>query len=137
MTAIILFDGHCNLCSRSVQRLIQLDPHDRLRFASLQSAIGQHYLRAFGVPTDIDSFVMIDGGRAWLQSDAVLRIGQRLGGVWKPLATIARIVPPPVRNYMYAYLARHRYGWFGKTDSCWVPTPALQRRFLTDSVVPV
>jgi predicted DCC family thiol-disulfide oxidoreductase YuxK len=132
-TAIVLFDGHCNLCTGSVQRLIRLDPRQHLRFASLQSNVGQHYLRAFSIPADTDSFVVVHEGRAWLQGDGVLAVGRALGGYWKVPATVGLLVPRPLRNAMYAYLARNRYGWFGATDSCWVPSPALRGRFQVDN----
>lgn len=127
---ILLFDGVCNLCSGAVQFVIRRDPEARFRFASLQSAVGQRYLDELPIDRQaLDSVILVEGGRWYGESDAVLRMARHLGGAWKALA-VFRLIPRPVRDWAYRLVARHRYRWFGKKESCWLPTPELRRRFL-------
>jgi predicted DCC family thiol-disulfide oxidoreductase YuxK len=127
---IALFDGVCNLCSGSVQFILKRDRQGSLRFASLQSGVGQHLLTEHGLDPDaLSSVVLIDDGRAWQESAAALRIASHLPGAWKLLRALA-VIPRPVRDAVYRWIARNRYRWFGKTETCWLPTPELRRRFL-------
>ena len=127
---ILLFDGVCNLCSGSVQLIIRRDPEARFRFASLQSEVGQRYLEELQVDRDaVDSVILVEGGRWYKESDAALRIARLLGGPWKAMG-ILRLLPRPLRDRLYRFIARHRYRWFGKRESCWLPTPELRERFL-------
>ncbi|GAB3837293.1 thiol-disulfide oxidoreductase DCC family protein [Hymenobacter jeollabukensis] len=128
---VILFDGVCNLCHGLVQFIIQRDPHARFRFASLQSAEGQRLMPG-GVnpdPDNPDSVVLIEDGRAYTHSTAILRILRRLGGGWALLA-VAGLLPRSLRDAAYRFVARNRYRWFGKQTECWLPTPELKARFL-------
>ena len=129
---IVLFDGVCNLCAGVVKFLIPKDPSGRLRFASLQSTAGQHLLTAFGVSQTDDSMVVIVDGHAYLRSDAALAAAHALGGRYRLAATVARLIPRPIRDAAYRFVASHRYRWFGQKDQCWLPTPALRARFLVD-----
>lgn len=129
----LLFDGVCHLCHGAVQWVIRHDPRAVFRFAALQSAAGQallagHALALSARPT-IDSVVLVDGDRLWVRSDAALEVLRRLGGIWGVLR-ILRLVPRPIRDAIYDWVARHRYRWFGRRDECWLPTPELRRRFL-------
>ena len=127
---IVLFDGVCNLCNNSVQFLIQRDPQARLRFTSLQSEAGQKLQAEHGInPESLDSMLLVEGGRLYRESDASLRMARYLKGAW-PLLGAFRIVPRPLRNLVYRWVARNRYRWFGKTEACWLPTPELRARFL-------
>jgi len=127
---ILLFDGVCNLCNGSVQLIIRRDPEARFRFASLQSEVGQRYLEELQVDRDaVDSVILVEGGRWYKESDAALRIARLLGGPWKAMG-ILRLLPRPLRDRLYRFIARHRYRWFGKRESCWLPTPELRERFL-------
>ncbi len=127
---IILFDGVCNLCSGSVQFILRRDREGRFRFASLQSDAGRRLQAEHGLdPEALDSIVLIADGRTYKESDAALGIARRLGGPWK-LLTVFRLVPRPLRDWAYRLIARNRYRWFGKTESCWLPTPELRGRFL-------
>jgi predicted DCC family thiol-disulfide oxidoreductase YuxK len=127
---VILFDGLCNLCNRSVQFILQREKDDALRFASLQSATGQELLKKNGLPlTDINTFVFIENGRAYTRSTAALRVCRRLKGPW-PLLYGFMIVPGFLRNGVYDLVARKRYKWFGKRQECMVPAPRWQARFL-------
>lgn len=128
---IVLFDGVCNLCNGSVQFLIKRDRQARLRFASLQSDTGQKLQADLGMdPQALDSVVLVEGDRWYKESDAALRIARNLPGPWKLLAAF-RIVPRPLRDAVYRLIARNRYRWFGKAETCWLPTPELRSRFLT------
>ncbi len=128
---VLLFDGVCNLCNSSVQWVIEHDPGAKFRFASLQSEAGQALLRQHNLPTDeLNTVVLVDAGRAYTRSDVPLRIFGKIGGAWSLLA-VFRIVPRPLRNAVYDWIARNRYRWFGKKEACWLPTPDLKARFLS------
>lgn len=128
--AVLLFDGVCNLCNGFVQFTIKRDPSGYYQFASLQSAAGQELLIAHHVPTDvISTVVLIENGRIYTHSDVALRMVRRFGGLW-PLLTAFSIIPKPVRDAIYNWIAHNRYRWFGQRDSCMVPTPELKSRFL-------
>lgn len=127
---ILLFDGVCNLCNGTVQWVIEHDPGAKFRFASLQSETGQQLLQVHHLPTgELNTVVLVDGGKAYTRSDVPLRIVGKLGGLW-PILQAFYIVPKPLRNAVYDWLARNRYRWFGKKEACWLPTPELKARFL-------
>ena len=128
---VVLFDGTCNLCNATVGFLIPRDRTGRLRFASLQSAVGQELLRRHGIPAPAtpDSIVYIEGERAFTRSDAALAIAGRLAPPW-PLLGVFWYVPRPLRDAVYKWIARNRYRWFGRSETCQLPTPALRARFL-------
>jgi predicted DCC family thiol-disulfide oxidoreductase YuxK len=127
----VLFDGVCNLCNGLVQFVIRRDPPPpRLRFAALQSEAGTRLVQLHGRGDSARaSVVLVEGGRAYAESTAVLRTLRRLGFPWS-LCYAAIVVPRPVRDAVYCFVARHRYRWFGKRDACMVPTPELRSRFL-------
>jgi predicted DCC family thiol-disulfide oxidoreductase YuxK len=127
---LILFDGVCNLCSAAVRFVIARDPDRRFRFASLQSDAAAARLQPFAAArSNIDSLVLIEGGRLFTRSAAALRIARRLRYPW-PLLSVLTVVPRPIRDWVYDMVARRRYRWFGRTTTCWMPTPELQERFL-------
>ncbi|MBH8568964.1 thiol-disulfide oxidoreductase DCC family protein [Microvirga sp. STS02] len=131
---IILFDGVCNLCNGFVQFVIRHDPAGRFRFAALQSEAGRVLLLAQGlapaaVAAEPESVLLLSGGRLYSHSAAVLRIAEGLGGGWR-LAALGRVLPAAWRDAVYRFVARHRYRWFGRQQSCMLPTPALKTRFL-------
>ena len=132
-TATILFDGICNLCNGFVQFIIRHDPQGRFRFAALQSELGRELLAAHGqvaIPAGgPDSVVLLEDGRLYSHSTAVLRIAGRLSGVWR-VAAVGWLLPLRWRDALYRYVARHRYRWFGRQEICWLPTPELRARFL-------
>ena len=131
--SIILFDGVCNLCNGIVQFVIRRDPSPGVfQFAALQSPAGQRMLRDHGLPTaDLDTFVLIDGGRASVQSTAALRTLKRLGLPWS-LMHVFIIVPRPLRDLIYRFIARNRYRWFGCLESCMTPSSDVLSRFVQD-----
>jgi predicted DCC family thiol-disulfide oxidoreductase YuxK len=127
---LILFDGVCNLCSGAVQFVIRRDGRARFRFAALQSAAAKAALAGVGgLGTLPDSIVVVHRGRLRTKSAAALAIARGLRLPW-PLLTIFWLVPYPLRDLVYDWIAKNRYRWFGKTEQCWVPTPALRARFL-------
>jgi predicted DCC family thiol-disulfide oxidoreductase YuxK len=126
-----LFDGVCNLCNRSVQFILKRDRRGIFRFASLQSPLGQSLLKRSGLPADqLDSFVLVENNKVYTRSTGALRVLRQLGGAWS-LLSIFRIVPRQWRDAVYNWIARRRYRWFGKTDSCWLPSPKWADRFLS------
>jgi len=129
-TSIVLFDGVCHLCSNSVHFIIRRDQRGRFKFAPLQSHIGQEYLRQHHLsPDELDTFVLIEGEKAYTRSTAALRVARQLSGLW-PLAYLFIVVPKPVRDAAYNVVAKHRYKWFGKSDTCMMPTAEVKERFL-------
>ncbi len=132
-TATLLFDGVCNLCNGVVQFIIRHDQRGIFRFVALQSDLGQALLAAHGQPLPPpggpESVVLLEGGRLYSHSTAVLRIAGLLGGPWR-LAAVGWLLPRPWRDALYRYVARHRYRWFGRREACWLPTPELRARFL-------
>ena len=128
---ILLFDGVCNLCNRSVQFIIKRDPKNYFRFAALQSEQGQLLLEQHGIPPDvIDTIVLVENSKTYTQSTAALRIARKLNRLWF-LLYIFIIIPPFIRNPIYRFISRNRYKWFGKKDSCMMPDPELKSRFLS------
>ena len=127
---IILFDGVCNLCNSSVNLIIDHDKKNDFRFASLQSEAGQDLLKKFHLNVkDFDSIILIENGKHYQRSSAVLKIVKKFPGLWK-LLYLFIIVPKPLRDFVYDNIADNRYKWFGKKESCRVPTPELKEKFL-------
>lgn len=123
---VILFDGVCNLCTGSVQFVIARDSRQRFRFASLQSPAAE---RLLGRRDDLESVVLVQGGRTYRKSGAALRIARRLDGLW-PLLSLLLLVPRPLRDAVYDAIGRRRYRLFGKRAACWAPSAKLAERFL-------
>lgn len=128
-TSIILFDGECNFCNSSVQFIIQRDQEKRFKFGSLQGEAGYKLLSMHNPPKDLDSLVLVEDDKAYYKSSAALRITKQLKGIWK-LFYIFIIIPRPIRDFFYDFIARNRYKWFGKKDSCMIPSPEMRNRFL-------
>ncbi len=127
---VILFDGVCNLCNTAVQFVIKNDPKNIFQFASLQSEPGQALLKKHQLPVqDFNSFILIENEKLFIKSTAALKVAKQLNGPVKLLYGFI-IVPAFIRNAVYSIIAKNRYRWFGKNDSCMMPSPALQNRFL-------
>jgi predicted DCC family thiol-disulfide oxidoreductase YuxK len=126
---ILFFDGACGLCARSVAWCLAHDPGGRLRYAPLQGAT-YAALPHPGRPAELDTVVLLEDGRLWLRSDAVLRVLAYAGGGWAALGTVAGWVPRPLREVAYRFVARRRLGWFGTADACRLPTARERGRFL-------
>jgi predicted DCC family thiol-disulfide oxidoreductase YuxK len=128
---IILFDGMCNLCDNVVQFVIRHDKKDCFRFVSLQSKLGKDILKHIGVNvSETDSIILYEPGKAYYyKSEAALKIIANLGGLVSALGIFA-FLPVSTRNALYDYIAKNRYGWYGKKDSCMVPTQEISGKFL-------
>jgi len=127
---VIVFDGVCALCSRWVRFLLRFDTRGRYRFAAMQGAQGRALLQAHGLdPEDPTSFLLLDAGRVWTDTDAIIRVLTGLGGAWRLLGVL-RWVPRGLRDHGYRALARNRYRWFGRHGTCFLPTPEQAVRFL-------
>ncbi len=127
---IILFDGYCNFCSRSVMFIIRRDRHVRFVFAASQSNAGRRILSEKGIAEMAShSILLIENDRIYRKSGAALRIARRLGGVW-PLFWICIVIPAGIRDFFYDLLAGNRYRLFGTRDSCFLPGRDIKDRFL-------
>lgn len=127
---IILFDGVCNLCNGVVKFIIKRDPKNKFLFAPLQGKAGQKLLEQYKLPKDdFESFVLIDNGKAYQKSTAALRIAKHLGRGWQFFYAFI-IIPLFIRNAIYSFVANNRYRWFGRQESCMMPTPGIKKRFL-------
>lgn len=129
MNPVVLFDGDCHFCDRSVQFIIKRDPKAKFRFASLQSEVGQNIRLKYYVPKTMDSLLLVDHQKVYDRSSAALRICQHLSGLWK-LLYILLLIPKPVRDAVYDIIAKNRYQWFGKKSHCRIPTSEERSRFL-------
>lgn len=127
---IILFDGICNLCNSAVQFVIKRDKKGIIQFAPLQSDAGQQLLKQYQLPpAAMESFVLIENGKAYSRSSAALKVSRHLRGLW-PFCYGFMIVPKFIRNGIYNWVAANRYKWFGVREECMIPTPELKKRFL-------
>ncbi|HRK31350.1 MAG TPA: DCC1-like thiol-disulfide oxidoreductase family protein [Tepidisphaeraceae bacterium] len=130
--AIVIFDGECAFCDRSVRWLIDHDRAHRLRFAARQSAVGQRLLGEHRLPPGgVESMILIQGNRVSTHSTAVLRVARLLPLPWK-LAAVALIIPRPIRDFFYRAVAKRRYRLAGRLDRCSIPTAAQRARLLDD-----
>mgnify|MGYP003579124829 CR=1 FL=1 len=133
---IVFYDGVCGLCNRLVQFLLRHDKHDRLRFAALQSEFASNVLGRHGIdPTDLDTLHLVvnfnePNERVLNRSTAILRAARELGGVWSLLGALGVLVPRPIRNVFYGFVATNRYRMFGKYQTCMLPSPAQRAKFL-------
>lgn len=128
---IILFDGICNLCNSSVLKIIKYDKNNQFVFASLQSDIGKQIINHIHIDTSkIDSIVLYEPNVSYdVKSSAILKIATNFGGIWK-LTQLFFIFPCKTRDIIYDFIAKNRYRWFGKKNSCVIPTKELKAKFL-------
>lgn len=131
-SGIIFFDGVCNLCNRFVRFVIKQDKGAKFKFCSLQSETAKKALFEYQLNSgDLRSVILIVDHKIYTKSDAALKIGQILGGIWL-ITGIFFIVPKFIRNVIYNFVAQNRYRWFGKNPTCMLPTQEMQNRFLID-----
>lgn len=126
---IVYFDGYCNVCNRFVDFLIRRDSKRKLKFASLQSATAEQRL-PHKYSAEVDTMVFEDNGKIHEKSGAAIRSIAQLGGIYA-LMNVFLAVPRPLRDGFYMWVANHRYLWFGKRDTCRMPTPEEKQQFLT------
>lgn len=130
--AVILFDGVCHLCQGVVKFLIKRDPTGRFHFASLQSEAGRRLLEEKGVHVEhLGTIIVLEKDNYYIRSTGALRIAKRLRFPW-PLLYGLIIVPRFIRDAVYRLVAANRYRFFGKDETCLVPTKELSKRFLKD-----
>jgi predicted DCC family thiol-disulfide oxidoreductase YuxK len=126
---IVLYDGQCGLCHRSVRWLLRRDG-GRLRYAPLQGPTAAELRRRFPqIPMTLESVVLIDEERAWLRSRAFLHAARYLDRPWR-WAYALRWLPAAILDPLYRVIARYRYRWFGHYDECRLPSEPDRRRFL-------
>lgn len=127
---VIVFDGTCVVCSGWVRFLLRHDRHARYRFAAMQAPHGRTLLLRHGLdPDDPVSFLLVEDGRAWRDTAAIVRVVAGLGGAWR-LVRVLAWVPRALRDPAYRLLARNRYRWFGRHEACQLPAPDQAHRFL-------
>lgn len=127
--SLILFDGYCNLCNGSVQFVIKRDPKEHFRFSSLSWPPAQTLLEKYPEFGNVDSILLFEGDELFQKSTAALKIAGRLGGLW-PLMKVFFIVPQFIRDAVYDFIARNRYRWFGRKDTCMIPEKKVGHLFL-------
>ncbi|WP_299049028.1 thiol-disulfide oxidoreductase DCC family protein [uncultured Polaribacter sp.] len=128
---IILFDGVCNLCNTAVLKVIKNDKKNRFVFTALQSEKGQKIIDYLKIDTaKLDSIILYEPGISYeVKSNAALKIMEDFGSFWS-LSKIFWVFPEGFRNIIYDFVAKNRYKWFGKKESCMIPTPELKAKFL-------
>ena len=127
---VILFDGICNLCNASVQFVIKHDKQGIFRFSALQGHYAKEILPGFEKDLKIiDSIILVENNQHYTKSSAALRIARRLSGLL-PLLFAFIVIPKFIRDWFYDIIAKNRYQWWGKQESCWIPTPALKSKFI-------
>ena len=132
---VLLYDGVCGFCNKTVQMILERDPAGTMRFAALQSDYGRAVVERHASLRGVDSVVYVEsangGGneRVFVRSDAALKVVAYLGGFWK-IFLAAYVIPKPLRDYFYDLFARNRYRVFGKYDACMLPPPEVRSRFL-------
>ena len=128
---IILFDGVCNLCDNTVQKIIKNDKNDIFRFIPIQSELGEKIIKYIGIDTSkTDSIILYEPGHPYYyKAEAAIKIAKNLGGIFSVLG-IFSIFPKWLSNRVYDYVARNRYKWYGKKDACMIPTLKLKAKFL-------
>ncbi len=126
--ALILFDGFCHLCSRSVQLILKFDHQKQFLFAPLTGDIGEEIKTKLAIPETIDSIILVENEQFYIKSEAVLKIAAHLGGLFK-LLLVARILPQSWRDYLYELIATNRFNWFGQRNNCMLPNPEDADRF--------
>jgi predicted DCC family thiol-disulfide oxidoreductase YuxK len=130
---IIVFDAKCLLCSSWVQFLLKHDRRQVFQFASIQSKAGMDLLARAGLNiTKLETLLLVDGERSYQHTAAILRVLHQLGFPWK-LAWITWLLPSPIRDAIYRWIARNRYRIFGRSDSCFLPSAEHRLRFMEDA----
>jgi predicted DCC family thiol-disulfide oxidoreductase YuxK len=129
--ALVLFDGYCNLCNGAVQFILKRDKKEHFYFASLSWPVAEPVLQSSDELKDVDSIILYDGERVYTRSSAALRISSYMGGLW-PLFNVFWIMPKFFRDPVYNFIARNRYKWFGKKDTCIMPDSDVSHRFLNE-----
>lgn len=132
--SVILFDGVCNFCNSTVTFVIKRDRESVFKFAALQTDAAKILLeRQERVGGNLSSIVLVEHEKVFTRSTAILRICRHLPGMWPGLYGFL-IVPKFIRDSVYNWIAKNRYKWFGKKNSCMIPSPEIKARFLSESI---
>jgi predicted DCC family thiol-disulfide oxidoreductase YuxK len=127
---VCVMDANCALCARGAMWIAHNDHQGAFRIIPLQSDLGAALMRHYGLdPEDPNSWLFLEDGCAYSSLEALARVGRRLGGIWRSLSVVL-ILPRPVRNVLYRFVARNRYRWFGTANLCFVPDPEVQKRLI-------
>jgi predicted DCC family thiol-disulfide oxidoreductase YuxK len=134
---IILFDGICNFCNSTVNFVLKRDKNNIFKFSPIQSDAGQKFLKEIlkqenykkNGQLDFDTIILLENRKYYTHSTAVLQIIKKLNGIWK-LFYVMIIIPPPVRDFVYSFVSKNRYKWFGRRDKCMIPTEMDKSRFI-------
>ena len=127
---IVLFDGVCNYCNDKINFIIKNDKQDVFRFVALQSETGQKIINYLGIDPSIDSIILYEPGYAYfIKSEAVFRIIKHLSSAVK-LLLFFNFIPTSIKNIFYDIIAKNRYNWYGKKESCMMPTEEVKRKFI-------
>jgi predicted DCC family thiol-disulfide oxidoreductase YuxK len=130
--SILLFDGHCSLCNGAVDFVLKRDTRKKLLLASIQGPAGQVVLKKYELPPSyLDTLVLVEEGKVYLGSTAALRVARLLGGGW-PLFYVLIVIPKGIRDRIYQWISEHRYRWFGRRDTCRMPTANEHEHFLKE-----
>ena len=127
---IILFDGVCNFCNRTINIILKYDKQAYFQFAASQSIAAMGIMQAFKIEQiAIAAVILIDQEKVYTKTDAVIQIANRLSG-WPKLFRVLKFIPKPMRDFAYDLIAKNRYALFGKKDICMIPEPSMRHRFL-------
>lgn len=126
---VILFDGVCNLCNGTVDFLLKRDRKKQFRYAALQSETGKALIQKYQIPEQTDSVILIKLNKAYFESDAAIEIAYILPYPWR-LGIVFKIIPKYIRNKIYRWVAKNRYRWFGKRETCRIQTPEENEFFM-------
>ena len=129
---ILLFDGHCNFCNGWVRLIVRRDTAKKIHFAPLQSSVGRKMLEEHKIDVNYtESLVFFEEEKFSLNSTAALRIYSYLDG-WERHLQLLSVIPRPLRDALYYFIAKYRYKWFGRSEQCVIPNSELKERFLTE-----
>ncbi|SDZ55724.1 Predicted thiol-disulfide oxidoreductase YuxK, DCC family [Rhodonellum ikkaensis] len=130
-----MFDGVCNLCNNSVDFVIQRDKKNRFKFGALQDVATKTLLKDYSIDSEyLDSLVLISGDQVYYKSSAALQIAKNLGGFWTFLYGLS-VIPKFIRDPIYDWIAVNRYKWFGKKETCRLPSPEEKEKFLSEKML--
>jgi predicted DCC family thiol-disulfide oxidoreductase YuxK len=132
---LVIFDGHCVLCSSGVQWMLARDPEGSSRFAIVQSPLPQALYRHYGLDAEtFETFMVLRDGIPHLKWDGWLAAARTMPAPWRWLGRLGRLVPDFVGDRLYDWVQRNRFSWFGKRASCFLPSASERQRFLLDKV---
>ena len=130
---LVVFDGFCVLCSSTVKFLLKIDKNKLLKFTTLSSGPSLNDREENGIKsTQPASVIYIEEEQVYTESEAIVRILIRIGGIWKPVAAMLRFIPRKWRDYLYRLIAKHRYRMFGKNKQCFIAPGKYTDRFVPE-----